>query len=208
MLSQLVDYIVERIVELDWMAVALGVLIETIIVPIPSPLIPMAAGFALLSRAEGIGFIATLFIKIGLVGAATATLANLPFYYIGLKGGEPVMRRMSRWIGVDEEEIEKAVKLIGGGRPTHLIIYRALPIMPLSLVSLATGALRRSTREFTLYTFTGCLPRYVFLGYLGWVMQDLYMEMADLLDSLETATIVLIILAAGTYILVKRLLRR
>jgi len=102
MLSQLVDYIVERIVELDWMAVAIGVLIETIIVPIPSPLIPMAAGFALLSRADGIGFITTLFIKIGLVGAATATVANLPFYYIGLKGGEPVMKRMSRWIGVDE----------------------------------------------------------------------------------------------------------
>jgi len=208
MLSQLVDYIVERIVELDWMAVAIGVLIETIIVPIPSPLIPMAAGFALLSRADGIGFITTLFIKIGLVGAATATVANLPFYYIGLKGGEPVMKRMSRWIGVDEEDIEKAVKLVGGGRASHLLIYRALPIMPLSLVSLATGALRRGAREFTIYTFAGCLPRYIFLGYLGWVMQDLYMEMADLLDSLETATIVLIILAAGTYILLKRLLRR
>jgi len=99
---------------------------------------------------------------------------------------------MSRWIGVDEEDIEKAVKLVGGGRAFHLLIYRALPIMPLSLVSLATGALRRGAREFTIYTFAGCLPRYIFLGYLGWVMQDLYMEMADLLDSLETATIVLI----------------
>ncbi len=208
MLTEIVDYIVERIVELDWMAVALGVLIETIIVPIPSPLIPMAAGFALLGELPFPDMIPPLILKIGFVGAATATLANIPFYWIGEKGGTPVIRRMSRWIGVSEEEIEKAVSIVGGGRPLQLIIYRVLPIIPLSLVSLASGALRSGLKGFTLYTFIGCLPRYVILGYLGWLFKDLYIEMALLLDDMETATLILIIIGVATYILVKKLLRR
>jgi len=208
MLADIVEYIISRIEELDWIAVALGVIVETIIIPIPSPLIPMAAGFALLGGMEWPALLIPLTIKIGFVGAVTATMANIPFYILGEKGGTPIIHRMSRWIGVSDEEIRRAVAIVGGGNPIQLIIYRAVPIIPLSLVSLATGALGKGLRSFTIYTFVGCLPRYLILGYLGWLFRDLYVEMAAVLDNAETALVILIILGFTSYIVVKRLLRR
>ncbi len=207
MLSEIIDYLVSRIVELDWLAVVLGVLIETVIVPIPSPLIPMAAGFALLEGSSGLDSIFILTVKIGLAGGLTATLANIPFYYLGKIGGIPIVRRFSRFIGIDVDELNKAISILGGKSPLQMVIYRAVPIMPLSLVSIASGVLEMNIRSFITSTLIGSIPRYIVLGYLGWITRDLYIQLAYTLDNAETALIILIILGIIAYIIVKKLLR-
>ena len=207
MLSEIIDYLVSRIVELDWLAVVLGVLIETVIVPIPSPLIPMAAGFALLEGSSGLESIFILTVKIGLAGGLTATLANIPFYYLGKIGGIPIVRRFSRFIGIDVDELNKAISILGGKSPLQMVIYRAVPIMPLSLVSIASGVLEMNIRSFITSTLIGSIPRYIVLGYLGWITRDLYIQLAYTLDNAETALIILIILGIIAYIIVKKLLR-
>ncbi len=207
MLSEIVDYLVSRIAELDWLAVVLGVLVETIIVPIPSPLIPMAAGFALLEGSSGIESIFILTVKIGLAGGLTATLANIPFYYLGKLGGIPIVKRFSRFIGIDVDELNKAISLLGGKNIIQMIIYRAIPIMPLSLVSIASGVLEMNIKSFIISTLVGSIPRYIVLGYLGWITRDLYIQLAYTLDNAETALIILIILGIIAYIIVKKVLR-
>ncbi len=207
MLSEIVDYLVSRIAELDWLAVVLGVLVETIIVPIPSPLIPMAAGFALLEGSSGIESIFILTVKIGLAGGLTATLANIPFYYLGKLGGIPIVKRFSRFIGIDVDELNKAISLLGGKNIIQMIVYRAIPIMPLSLVSIASGVLEMNIKSFIISTLVGSIPRYIVLGYLGWITRDLYIQLAYTLDNAETALIILIILGIIAYIIVKKVLR-
>ena len=208
MLQELVEYIVSRIVELDWLAIVIGVIIEAIIVPIPSPLIPMAAGFALLNNTEGFTFIYTLVIKIGLVGGLTATLMNVPFYYLGRYGGKPIVKRFSLFLGIDEEELDKAISYVGGRNVLQVAVYRAIPIIPLSLVSISSGILEMNIFQFIISTLVGSIPRYIILGYLGWLVRDLYQELALMLDSAETALIILIVLGLIAYILVKKYLRR
>lgn len=208
MLQEIVDYIVSRIVELDWIAIVLGVVIEAIIVPIPSPLIPMAAGFALLKDVEGLNFIFILVIKIGLIGGLTSTFMNIPFYYLGKVGGRPIVKRFSLFLGIDEDDLDRAISLIGGRSPLQVAIYRVIPIMPLSLVSISSGILEMDIWRFTISTFIGSIPRYVILGYIGWIVRDLYMELALLLDNAETALIILLAIGLIGYILVKKFIVR
>jgi len=206
MLSEIIDYLVSRIAELDWLAVVLGVLIETVIVPIPSPLIPMAAGFALLEGSSGLQSIFILIVKIGIAGGVTATLANIPFYYLGKLGGIPIVKRFSKYLGIDVDELNNAISILGGKNPIQLVIYRAVPIMPLSLVSIASGVLEMNIRSFVTSTLIGSVPRYIILGYLGWITRDLYTQLAYTLDNAETALIILIITGIIAYIIVKKLL--
>ena len=207
MLTEIVEFIVSRINELDWLAVVLGVLIETIIVPIPSPLIPMAAGFSLLQGTSGYTSIFILTFKIGLAGGLTASLANIPFYYIGKYGGTPVIKRINRYIGIEENELNKVISVLGGKNFIQLALYRAIPIMPLSLVSIASGILNMEKRVFFLSTLIGSIPRYILLGYLGWLAKDLYVSLAYTLDNAETALIILITIAVIGYIIIKRFLK-
>lgn len=207
MLSDIINYLVSRIVELDWIAVVLGVLIETVVVPIPSPLIPMAAGFALLEGSSGIESIFILIVKIGLAGGLTATLANIPFYYLGKIGGIPIVKRFSRFIGIDVNELNRVISILGGKNFIQIVFYRAIPIMPLSLVSIASGVLDMDIRSFATSTLVGSIPRYILLGYLGWITRDLYIQLAYMLDSAETALIILLAIGIIAYIVIKILLR-
>ncbi|HIE37368.1 TPA: hypothetical protein EYP83_04285 [Candidatus Geothermarchaeota archaeon] len=208
MLSEIVDYLVTKITELDWIAVVIGVLIETIIVPIPSPVIPMAAGFALLEGSQGIEALFILGVKIGFAGGLTATLANIPFYYLGKLGGIPIIERFSRYIGIEVDELNKAISILGGKSWLQIVIYRAIPIMPLSLVSIASGILEYDFKGYLTSTLVGSIPRYLILGYLGWITRDLYIRLAYTLDNAETALIILITIGLIGYIIVKKLIKR
>jgi uncharacterized membrane protein YdjX (TVP38/TMEM64 family) len=67
-----------------------------------------------------------------------------------------------------------------------IFLLRALPIVPLSLISAAAGVLRVPMMKFTIWTLVGSIPRCLILGYLGYLTRESYEGLAGRLDSLET----------------------
>ncbi|HJX60223.1 MAG TPA: VTT domain-containing protein, partial [Thermodesulfobacteriota bacterium] len=74
---------------------------------------------------------------------------------------------------------------------------RAIPVFPISLVSIFAGLLRVPVRPFTFYTFLGSIFRCLFLGFVGWWIGATYEKVATRLDSVETIISILMLVGMG-----------
>jgi len=181
------------------LSVFIGVMIEQVIVPIPSPMIVMGAGAILISPDLSIphGILQILWIIV-LPGTIASTLGSYIGYTISYYGGKALVIRLERFLGVDWNQIEKLEKRFQGKKVAwSLILARAIPAFPLSLVSVFAGLFRIPIKPFTLYTFIGSILRILFLGFVGWWIGATYEKVASHLDILETIISVLMLIAMG-----------
>ena len=196
-MSDLLNWIMESIRAHGAWSVFVGVIIESVIVPIPSPLIIMGAGFVLINPA--LSFIQALppiLLQIVLPGSIASTLGAYIGYAIGYFGGKPLVDRWEKFLGFSWNDVETLERRFQSGQvKTSIFFLRALPIFPLSVISAAAGLLRLPLGQFSLWTFYGTIPRCLFLGYLGWGLGETYQGMAKGIDKAEGIVSGIIILA-------------
>ncbi len=181
------------------LSVFIGVMIEQIIVPIPSPLIIMGAGAILISPEFSIpnAFLQILWIIV-LPGTVASTLGSYIGYTISYYGGKSLVVRFQRFLDVDWGEIENLEKRFHGKREAlSIFLLRAIPVFPISLVSIFAGLIRIPIRPFTLYTFLGSIFRCFSLGFVGWWVGTTYERVATHLDSVETIISILMLIGMG-----------
>jgi membrane protein DedA with SNARE-associated domain len=181
------------------LSVFIGVIIEQIIVPIPSPLIVMGAGAILILPDLSIpnAFLQILWIIV-LPGTVASTLGSYIGYLISYYGGKALVVRYQRFLGVDWKEIENLEKRFQGKKEALSIFFsRAIPVFPISLVSIFAGLLHVPVRPFTFYTFLGSIFRCLFLGFVGWWIGATYEKVATQLDSVETVISILMLIVMG-----------
>ncbi len=196
-MTDILNWIMESIRAYGPWSVFVGVIIESVIVPIPSPLIIMGAGFVLIS-AELSFFQAFLPIisQIVLPGSVASTLGAYIGYGIGYFGGKPMVDRWQRFLGFTWNDVAAMEHRFHSGQVnTSIFFLRALPIFPLSVISAAAGLLRLPIRQFSLWTFYGTIPRCLFLGYLGWGLGETYQGIANGIDRAEGIVSGILILA-------------
>jgi len=168
-------------------SVFIGVIIESVIVPIPSPLIIMGAGFVLISpELSFFHAFLPIVLQIVLPGAIASTVGAYIGYAIGYFGGKPMVDRWEKFLGFSWKDVEALERRFQSGKvKTTIFFLRALPIFPLSVISAAAGLLRLPIGQFSLWTFYGTIPRCLFLGYLGWGLGETYQGMAKGIDKAE-----------------------
>jgi len=130
--------VIEWIRTLGLLGVFLGVIIESVIIPIPSPLIMMGAGFILLSPDLGITAAIIQLLLIAVVGAFASTLGSYIGYGIGYYGGRPAIQKYKWLFGVSVEELDvmqAKFEARPGAIPGIIFALRAIPIVPLSVMS-------------------------------------------------------------------------
>jgi membrane protein DedA with SNARE-associated domain len=119
-------------------------------------------------------------------------------YLISYYGGKALVIRYQRFLGVDWKEIENLQKRFQGKKEALSIFFsRAIPVFPISLVSIFAGLLRVPVRPFTFYTFLGSILRCLFLGFVGWWIGATYEKVATQLDSVETIISILMLIVMG-----------
>lgn len=186
-MTDILNWIMDSIRAHGPWSVFIGVIIESVIVPIPSPLIIMGAGFVLISA--DLSFFQALLpivLQIVLPGSVASTLGAYIGYGIGYFGGKPMVDRWERFLGFGWNDVAAMERRFQSGRiNTSIFFLRALPIFPLSVISAAAGLLRLPLRQFSLWTFYGTIPRCLFLGYLGWGLGETYQGIAKGIDKAE-----------------------
>jgi membrane protein DedA with SNARE-associated domain len=199
LIAEITQWIMELMRTHGQLSVFIGVIIEQIIVPIPSPFIVMGAGALLISPGLSIpsAFLQILWIIV-LPGTIASTLGSYIGYLISYYGGKALVVRFQRFLGVDWKEIENLEKRFQGKKEALSIFFsRAIPVFPISLVSIFAGLLRVPVRPFTLYTFLGSIFRCLFLGFVGWWIGATYEKVATQLDSAETIISILMLIVMG-----------
>ena len=199
MISEMTQWIMELMRAHGQFSVFIGVMIEQIIVPIPSPLIIMGAGAILIPAELSIpnAFLQILWIIV-LPGSIASTLGSYIGYLISLYGGKALVDRLQGFLDVDWREIENLEKRFKGKKEALSIFFsRAIPVFPISLVSIFAGLLRIPIRPFTFYTFLGSIFRCFFLGFFGWWIGATYERVATRLDSVETIVSIVMLIGMG-----------
>ena len=194
-MTEILNWIIDSIRAYGPWSVFVGVIIESVIVPIPSPLIIMGAGFLLISaELSFLQAFAPIMVQIVLPGSIASTLGAYIGYGIGYIGGKPLVERLQNFLGFSWSDVEAMEHRFREGQVnTSLFFLRALPIFPLSVISAAAGLLRLPIRQFTLWTFYGSIPRCLFLGYLGWGLGEPYQAIAKGIDKVETVISLLLL---------------
>ena len=211
-MAEILNWIMDSIRAYGPWSVFVGVIIESVIVPIPSPLIIMGAGFVLIDPALSFfQALAPIILQIVLPGSIASTLGAYIGYGIGYFGGKPMVDRWQRFLGFSWEDVEAMERRFQSGQVnTSIFLLRALPIFPLSVISAAAGLLRLPLRQFTLWTFYGTIPRCLFLGYLGWGLGETYQGIAQGIDRAEgiVSGLLILVIIAGIVWLRARVRRR
>ena len=131
MFSELTAWILEGIRTHGLLAVIIGVAIETIIIPIPSPLIVMAAGYVLIPQGA---LMAVLWnaLWIAVVAGLAQTIGSYFLFFIGYYGGKPIIEKYEKWHGVSwiPEKIQQ------GRKRRHNFIYNEAAAYNASLCNL------------------------------------------------------------------------
>ena len=189
------------------LSVFVGIIIEEIIIPIPSPIVPMAAG-ALLVPAALPPLEAALHVLYVIVipGSFAIVLGSFFAYAIGYFGGKEALAKLS-FLKVSWKDIENVHnRLEKKNTWVSIAVLRALPIFPTSPVSFAAGVLRLSWKKYALATWIGSFPRLFFYGFVGWYFGSSYISFAEQLDIFEN--IGLGVLAALAIVLVYYYLKK
>ena len=197
MISDVTHWIMESMRAHGQLAVFIGVMIEQIIVPIPSPVIIMGAGAILVAPEISIpnAFLQILWIIV-LPGTFASTLGSFIGYTISYYGGKALVVRFQGFLGVDWDEIGNLEKRFQGRKEAlSIFLARAIPVFPISLVSIFAGLLRIPVKPFTLYTFLGSIFRCFFLAFVGWWIGSTYEKVATRLDSAETVISIIMLVA-------------
>jgi membrane protein DedA with SNARE-associated domain len=188
LLTEILNWIIDSIRAYGPWSVFVGVIIESVIVPIPSPLIIMGAAFVLISSdLSFLGALAPILVQIVLPGSVASTLGAYIGYGIGYFGGKPLVERLQGFLGFNWSDVKAMERRFQAGQVnTSIFFLRALPIFPLSVISASAGLLRLPIKQFTVWTFYGSIPRCLFLGYLGWGLGESYQAIAKGIDRVET----------------------
>lgn len=180
---------IQSIIELygAW-GVFIATMIEEIIAPIPSSLVPLAAGFFLLPADA----------TFALVGVETALLIALPvaigvglastvIYWLAYYGGKPAIERTRKLTGVAWEDVERIERTMTKGKRDEVTLFalRLLPVIPGFALSAFCGAVRYRFSTFLIITLLGSGLRAFALSLAGWQAGELYIEYFEIVERFE-----------------------
>jgi membrane protein DedA with SNARE-associated domain len=172
------------------------VILEELLIPIPSPLVIMGAGYIIIPAGISVNdALWRSFWLIALPASIASTIGSFFTYGIGYYGGKPLVTKMHRFIGVSWEDIKNQEKKLEKGKRVWMTIgiLRAIPFFPIAIVSLAAGVLRLSWKKYAAATFIGSIPRTFVLGFLGWWVGSEFMAFAGQLNILENLMVIAIL---------------
>jgi len=202
-LETIIPQIIELIAEHGVIAVMAGMIIEEIFVPIPSPAIPMSAGFLLVEAATISAALFQIFFYIAIPASVASVVSSYFVYSIAYYGGEPIVRKYGKYLDLSWEEIEQVEDhFVGSDNEKYYVaVFRTVPIVPLSLISGSAGLFQMNWKQYGIWSFVGMLPRNFLLAYIGWAVKDDFMAIVSQINSISTAVIIIVAVLIGGFIL-------
>ena len=186
------------IAEFGYLGIFLTMVLESAGLPVPSEIIMPFAGVVVFQG------------KLDFLGVLIAgTLGNLVgsviLYYVGLKGGRPILIKYGRYLLISEREIKIADGWFKKFGSKVIFFSRMLPVVR-TFISLPAGAAKMDFKKFSFYTLVGSVPWNFALAYAGLVLGKNWQEIEGVFRSFDIAIAVAVIalLAYLAYVLFKK----
>ena len=133
--------------------------LQSACIPIPSEVIMPFAGYKLAHSWMDLIVLTT-------VASLASNLGSIPAYYLGAKGGRPMVERYGRYILLNRHDLDLADKFFARYGSIATLIGRMLPIVR-TFIAFPAGIARMNQVRFHIYTFIGSWPWCFALAYAG-----------------------------------------
>ena len=186
------NYILELINDFGYFGMFLGMVLEAVIIIIPSELI-LATGGILAGRGV---FNFWLSFFIGLLGSVFCAIV---IYMMGYFGGYPFVNKYGKYFFMKEEDIKKSDNWFDKYGLIAAAVGRNIPIIR-TLISLPVGIARLSFKKFLIYTTLGSIPWTFVFVYFGYSLGNNWTVLTDITSKLKTPIKILLLLLVINFI--------
>ena len=160
LLAWLAGTIVAVISASGLLGIALLMAVESACIPLPSEIIMPFAGYLVFTGKFSLILVAT-------AGALGCNLGSTVAYYVGYRGGRPLIERWGRYILMSHEDLERAERFFARFGSLAVFIARLLPVVR-TFIALPAGIARMPQLKFQIYTFLGSWPWCFALAWIGY----------------------------------------
>lgn len=180
------NYIFNLINNFGYLGMFLGMVLEAVIIVIPSEFI-LATGGILAS--QGIfNFWITFFV--GLLGSVFCAVV---IYFMGYFGGKPFIKKYGKYFFMKGDEVSKSDDWYSKYGLIAALVGRNIPIVR-TLISLPIGIARLSFFKFIIYTTIGSIPWTLAFVYFGYALGNKWTVVKSITDKLKVPIIILLII--------------
>jgi len=196
----MLDWITNTVNALDYVGIALLMLLENIFPPIPSELIMPLAGF-FVTRGE------LRFTYVVIAGVIGSILGALPWYYLGrawgLKRIEKLADRYGKWLTLSSQEIRRSKQWFDRRGKEAACLSRLVPGVR-TYISVPAGISKMPLFVFLLYSTIGTTIWVGLLTYAGYLLGANYDQIKQFLSPLSLVVIILLIAAFMIWIIKRK----
>ncbi len=193
LLASLFLALVTIISSIGYLGIFLLMILESMILPVPSELVMPFAGFLI---AEGkMGFLwVIVFSTLG------SLIGSLLSYYLGRIGGNKLVFKSGRYFLLNKEHLLKTEKWFSKKGGITIFIGRFIPVVR-HFISIPAGIGKMNLKKFIIYTLLGAGIWNTFLTYLGFLLGKNWEKVLQYSDYVSFGILAIIILVIGYFVL-------
>ncbi len=121
--------------------------IESACIPLPSEIIMPFAGYLVYLGHLNLFWTAT-------AGAVGCNAGSLIAYWIGAKGGRPLVERYGKWVLMSHHDLDRMTRFFDKHGSITVLLARLLPVVR-TFIAFPAGIARMPQLRFHIYTFVG-----------------------------------------------------
>lgn len=159
LLEILSGIIVAVISTLGYSGIVLLMAIESACIPLPSEIIMPFSGYLVSTGQMNLWVVA-------FAGAIGCVLGSLVAYWVGMKGGRPLIEKYGRYVLVSRHDLDMADRWFEKRGEIIVFVSRMLPAIR-TFIAFPAGVARMNLKRFVIYTFAGSFPWCLGLAYVG-----------------------------------------
>jgi membrane protein DedA with SNARE-associated domain len=193
MSERILAYIVQFVTHVIQSGGYLGILalmgIESACIPLPSEIIMPFAGYVVYLGHMNLWWVAT-------AGALGCNAGSVLAYWVGAKGGRPLVERYGRWVLMSHHDLDRMTYFFEKYGGITVLLARLLPVVR-TFIAFPAGIAKMPQIRFHIYTFVGSWPWCLALAYagmkLGQSWDDPHSPFHEYFHRFHTAVIVLLV---------------
>src|ERR1039458_6430992 len=158
-LALLVEFVTRVISAGGYAGIAALMAVNSAGIPLPSELIMPFSGYLVYLGRFNLFMVAI----VGMVGCNVGSAIG---YWIGAKGGRPLVERYGKWVLMSHHDLDRMTQFFSRYGSITVLVARLLPVVR-TFIAFPAGIAKMPQLRFHIYTFVGSWPWCFGLAYAG-----------------------------------------
>ena len=181
---------------LNWPGVVVLMAIESACIPLPSEVVMPLSGWMLIKE-RGLGALYTL--TAGFYGALGCTIGSLVAYWVGARGGRPLLERYGKYVLITRHDLDRADRWFERYGELTIFFSRLLPVVR-TFISFPAGVAKMHLGKFVIYTFVGSFPWCLGLAFGGYQLGEHWEQIREIMRPFDIPIILAFLVLVALYI--------